>query len=477
LFQVVGLFREFYHYIAWGILFGFSLAHSYPTLIKFVWILAFSICCLLKGRVRAIPTIIVFVLLIHVFCQYLFEFFWRNGSERFVAVCSYVGVYFQKEENPFGHRIPLAFSLTLVIVSIMARFRGGIEHYISPEFEQLLAIRMYRAICALLHTFLPVFVDLMLFIATMYNPSIFGWFSFCVLAISVADNNFMDKRAGVVGLSFVICFLAQYLLFLGYPVGIFADNDRWKIVTSDTRRYNWFLFLGIYEVQLSALSSNFFCAWICAFYRQFRKNRLINYQQRFQAMPFGLRRFVQGVTGHIYEITVAAVVVIGAIIRSIDGLLFFVLSALLLSRQILFGYDKKATLAIMSRYTLFLVALRMLSRLPIFPSSEFVEIVKRAFDLPFESRSISDAKWVFIFLLLRLSEHIMGTKLYDQADRTLKEHSGFRFIRERQLRIIERLDQEIVVAKRNIEIGTVSEEAISEPGFVQAEQSKFDLPL
>jgi hypothetical protein len=119
----------------------------------------------------------------------------------------------------------------------------------------------------------------------------------------------------------------------------------------------------------------------------------------------------------------------------------------------------------------------MLSRLPIFPSSDFVKIVKQAFDLPFGSRSISDAKWVFIFLLLRLCEHIMNTKLYEQTDNALKEHSGFRFIRERQLRIIERLDQEIVVTKRNIEIGTVSEEAIPEPGFVRAEQSGCDLPL
>jgi hypothetical protein len=174
---------------------------------------------------------------------------------------------------------------------------------------------------------------------------------------------------------------------------------------------------------------------------------------------------------------VAAIVVIGAGIRSIDGLFFFVLSALLLSRQVLFGYNKRATIVVMSRYTLFLVALRMLSRLPIFPSSDFINIVKQAFDLPFESRSISDVKWVFIFLLLRLCEHIMGTRLHEQVGSALKKRSGFRFIRERQLRIIERLDQEIVVMKRSIEIGTVSEAAISEPGFVRAEQDSFDLPL
>jgi hypothetical protein len=315
LVEAVDFFREFYHYIAWGIMFGFSVAHSYPTLIKFAWVVAFSICCLLRRPVRTLPTVVIVVLLIHIFCQYLFAFFWRNGSERFVRVCSYIGVYFQKEENQFGHRIPLAFCLTLVIISIMARFREGIQHYISPEFEQLIVIRIYRAVYALSHRFLPIFVDLMLFIATMYNPSIFGWFSFCVLVISVTKNNFMENQAGVVGILFVICFLVQYLLFLGYPGGIFADHDCWAIVTSDTKRYRWFLFFGIYDVELSAMLSNFLCAWICLFSRQFWKSGLINSQQRFQALPFGLRRFVQAVTGHIYEITVAAVVVIGAIVR------------------------------------------------------------------------------------------------------------------------------------------------------------------
>jgi hypothetical protein len=146
LFEVVGLFREFYHYIGWGIMFGFSVAHSYPTLIKFAWVVAFSICCLVRIRVRTIPIVVAVALLIHVFCQYLFEHSWRNGNKRFVAPCSYVGVYFQNEENQFGHRIPLAFCLTLLIVSIMARFRGGIQHYISREFEQVIVVRIYRAV-------------------------------------------------------------------------------------------------------------------------------------------------------------------------------------------------------------------------------------------------------------------------------------------------------------------------------------------
>jgi hypothetical protein len=185
-----------------------------------------------------------------------------------------------------------------------------------------------------------------------------------VLALCVAMRGFMARWCAWVTAVFSVLFMAQYLVHLGFPGEVFGTE--WSLVPADASasRASWFLFLGIDRVQRSSLLAN--C--LSAFYLQYRM-LAIDTAERIAALPRLVRAVVEQAVEHVYAMGVRLIVIVAALIRSLDGLLFYFLAALLLACALTFHSDQRTSLLAMTWYTLVVVAMRMFSRLPGLPST------------------------------------------------------------------------------------------------------------
>jgi hypothetical protein len=123
-----------------------------------------------------------------------------------------------------------------------------------------------------------------------------------------------------------------------------------------------------------------------------------------------------------------------AVIASFDGVLFFLLSEILLAGQLTFDYEQGAMLGVMTVYSLAVVVIRMLSRVPMFIRSEFTDMLKATVDLPFDGQSLFEGGWITVVLLLRLCYHLMSAAVYRRVLSRATKHDACRFVRERELR-------------------------------------------
>jgi hypothetical protein len=171
--EFVHILREYYFYIGWSLALWLSFTNDSPTLIKFFWLLIFlvgSVCSREHGR---LPLIVLFAVIVNIVTSFVFEFFVRDCSPHLDATARYLGLYFDAEHRPDGHRAPLAALLLLAVLSIVVSRPFDLCR-IDPDFERRVQTRLYRAACAAAHHLLPVIVQLALYISTMHNPSVFG---------------------------------------------------------------------------------------------------------------------------------------------------------------------------------------------------------------------------------------------------------------------------------------------------------------
>ena len=476
--EIARIVKTFHFYVCWIMVFAWSIADSYPNLIKFIFIAIFhfgscSPALIHKGRVIAILVITVYII-----CQFVFEVFYRDVSEDAQRVFSYIGCYFCRHNTRGARQEAIGYQFGLILLLLITCHPGcHAEH--SEHFESLALTRIYNGLCALLHYWLPVIVQSAIFISTFYNPTVFAWISFIVLAIFAAKRSSMRRTAGIVTFCLNVCFLVQYLLYLGWPRDIFAQIPFWSIMSyipKDRQEVaiSWFRYLGIYDIKTESLMASCLSAMASTFYLQFYQTDM-DHDARYRDLPVWTKGFVNAFAVSSYYIFLSLAIVCTALVTSMDGVLFYIVMSLLFIGSILFGYNRKSTMTIANAYMMCVFSMKVLSRIPVFRDTE---IVKKTFDLPFGGQCENTLLWIIIFTLLKLCDNVTRSNLCKEQEKYAVQHLAYRYIRERQLRIIERLDQDILIAKRNAEVSAVFREHnldLFEPGAsVKIEDPKSD---
>ena len=189
----------------------------------------------------------------------------------------------------------------------------------------------------------------------------------------------------------------------------------------------------------------------------------VDYNQRFNDLPDIMKRFLIGFTGYTFEIFITFIMVILYTIPTFDGVFFVLLDAWLIVAALLFHYPHITAVDISSYYTFFVFAARMISRIPCFKPTGVGDYAKRMFDLPFQGTSKYEVNWIFVFILERIMVHLMNSDLNKQCRELFTKHQAYRYIHARQLKVLEKLDQEICTLRYNLDIQQVQDLKTSDP--------------
>lgn len=449
------LIKSFHFYACWILVFAWSISRKSPTLIKFLFMAIFhfgpaSARLIHKGRV-----VIIVVLVLYILVQFSFDVFYRDVSPYKLRLFKYIGCYFSHEDNIGDQRVALGYQVGLILLLLVTCHpechAGHSEH-----FESLALTRVYNGICALLHYWLPVICQTLLFVSTFCNLTVFAWISFIILAIFVAKRSSMRRTAGVVTFCLNVCFLVQYILYLGWPKNIFSQQPWWSLLdgvdeATQDNLVPWLRYLGVYSVQTDSLFSSCLAAMASTFFLQFYQVE-VDYDARYRDLPIWAKGVVNIFVENAYQILMSLAIICTSLVTSMDGVLFYLVMALLFIGSILFGYNRKSTMTVVNGYMLAVFSMKVLSRIPIFVENESV---KKTFDLPFRGQCENVALWIIIFLILKLCDNVTRSPLFREREEYAIKHLAYRFVRERQLRIIEKLDQDILIAKRNAEVSAI----------------------
>ena len=463
-YEVRVILDLFYFYLCWIFIFAFSIVNNNPSFIKFLLMLFFAF-----GRWSApifwkirIPFLLFNI--IYLIAQFVAHIGgWDDPTQPYYGKMNYIGMYFAApaDGKPTNAERNLSVAWQLVVIFLgVINAKPYTRHVPPAKFEKLVAVRIYNAICSTLHHWLPIIIQISLCTSTLFNPSIFGWFSFIVMIIVNFKPKVLNSGANLITLIFNICFIAQYLLYLGFPTPIV--NRTWNAMDyfdkSNEEHYNfvksWLIWLGIYDVQTEALTSNCISAYIFTFYLTWH-NAFVDYNLRYTNLPVPLRAFVDWFTRYVFEIMLVLIMIVNTMIDTIDGILFYILNSALFMAAIFKGYPKQKTLRVMSIGTFVVIALRLLSRMPIFTESWIGDWARIAFDLPFQTSSSFEMFWIIVYALQRLAIHIIQAPIYEDCNEAQTKHMAFRFIRSRQLRILEKIDQEILSVKHENELSQI----------------------
>jgi hypothetical protein len=366
----------------------------------------------------------------------------------------YVGMFFAG-----GGKVTKSQRNVSVLMQLCVVFLGVVnakEHErksVPREFEARLGTRIYYAFCALFHHCLPLLIQISLCTSTLFNPSIFGWFSFCVMVIVNYKPDLLDgprQRAGLITFLFNICFIAQYLLYLGYPTAFVGSF--WNVMDGVRERSSpersdfvlaWLRFLGIYDVSMIALLSNCISAFIFTLYTEWH-NTFVDYDMRFTALPQLIRGGLCWFTTYIFEFMMVLNMIVNSMIDTIDGALFFILTAALFVVSLFHEYPKERTLEVMSLCTFAVIALREVSLLPVLVDAGVGHWAREAFDLPYRTTSNYESLWIIVYTIERLAIHVMQSKLYHECQDTHFRHASYRWLRTRQLRLLRGVDAKLL---------------------------------
>lgn len=442
--------QNFCFYISWIFAVGFGCANYYPTFIKFL----LNVCFLFGSAsakmfifIRKPFYVFVFVFMIAQFCFHVFQDF---ISGRFAEVSFYVGLFLDNDKDPsFDARNgAIGWQLALVFITVL-NFQLIPPHPPDEEFENKVYMRVFNGFCAMLHNWLPIIVQISLCISSLYNPSIFGWISFIVLMIVVFKESALAKGALIVTILFNICFVIQYLLWLGCPRFLF-DFRIDEIINSYGK------FLGIVDVTTMALITNCISAFIFTFYLQYHL-MYVDYPARFEAIPEFMKVVLRHFIAYNFEIFFTIIIIVASIIPSFDGFIFFVIMACLFVSVILWDFSISQTINMMTIYTFIVIAARMLSRVPCFTDLGIGEVAKLAFDLPLQESSTYESLWIVIFVLERIMVHLMSMDLYKEEIEKRTKRQAYRFLHSRQIAVINKLDQEAISIKRDQQIEQTSQ--------------------
>jgi hypothetical protein len=451
LYEIRVLLDKFYFYLCWIFIFTFSVVNDNPSIIKFLLMLFFAFGRWSKpifDKIR-IPFLIFNVaylalqLVAHIAP-------WDDPDKSYYPYLKYIGLFFSGGGKPTKAERNMSLVWQLVVVFLGVVNSKFYEQHVTPvKFELMGPVQIYNALAALLHHLLPILIQISLCTSTLFNPSIFGWFSYVVMVIVNYQPHILHSSSGVITFIFNICFIAQYLLYLGWPTAFVGHF--WSSVDSvpddnKARVIDWLRFLGIYDVTTSALVSNCISAYIFTFYLTWH-NEPVDYEKRFRDLKVILKAIIRWYTTYVFEIMMVLNMAVNSMIDTFDGLCFFILTGTLLVVSLFHGYSKEKTLQVMSLGTFGVIAMRALSRMPVFVESGIGRYVREAFDVPFKGDSNFEMLWVVVYGLERVSIHILQCNLYLECDDGHQRHLSYRFIRARQLRVLVRLDQELAVSR------------------------------
>lgn len=443
--ELKNISRMFFFYISWIFMFGFSVVNRYPTFIKFLSMAlffygAFSASVFIPIRV---PVLIFYLILAGCqICLAVFEYEDDHSRE----IMRYVGLYWSDDYSKRDRNKSLGWQLAFILMSVFNQNIGSMEGT-SQEFNNLLVVRIFFAICSCFHNWLPVIVEICLLISAMYNPSLFGWISFIVLCIVAFNDKLLAYGAKYCTLIFNLTFAVQYLLWLGCPRFLFYFR-------LDGIINKWGVFLGIVDVKISALISNCISGLVFTFYLQYHL-MFVDYKQNFDCLPSIIKDIVNWFTTYVFEICTAIIIIVASLLKSFDGLFFLLLACALLFASILLDYDPMKSMRLMSWYTFLVLGAQLVSRVPVFTNLGKGYSVKNAFNLPFQGSYISDVLWIVIFAFERFCIHIMRSNIFKSCSEFREKHAAYKFIRNRQIAIINQLDQEILKIKNENQINLI----------------------
>lgn len=455
-------FSDLYFFLCWIFIFLFSISNHKATCIKFLLMLFFSFgrCSLPVFEKIRVGFLIFNVLYLCV--QFVFHIFALYGSG-YCDYLDYIGLYFNKPEMPTKSQrnLPVLWQLLTAICGIINIniFKGQTT---DPRYEAFWTTKIYNAFCAMLHHWLPLIIQISLCISTLYNPSVFGWFSFIVMLLVNYKPSSLQKGAIAITIIFNICFIIQYLMFLGLPKMI-KGNTSLIVYLQEHKHYSqetldfiksWFRWTGTYDVRMSALTTNCVSSFIFTLYIKF-KDVFVDYNAGYNGLPWFMKEIIRFYTIYVYEIMFTLILIVASCVKSIDGVLFFILAACLFVVTLLAGYSKKRSLDILSVATFGVIALRLISRIPVFTEDGIGHWMRTAFDLPFQNDSKYENLWIIIYALERLAIHVMNANIFFECSRYQYKRLAFRYIRSRQIAILEQIDQDILEQKHELEISQI----------------------
>lgn len=177
-FEIKQISKNFYFYLTWIFVFGFSVVNSYPTFIKFLLSCIFVFGRFSQSFFDTIRIGFLVFSVIYLGCQVGWEVFYPYIKGTFRDYSIYLGLFLD-DTFPLTKRQrngPIGWQLAYILISAI-NIKRDPPRAQDEKFEKLLPVRIYNAICALLHYFLPVFVEISLCISCLSNPSIFGYLS------------------------------------------------------------------------------------------------------------------------------------------------------------------------------------------------------------------------------------------------------------------------------------------------------------
>ena len=458
LYEIRVILDLFYFYISWIFIFLFSIVNDNPSFIKFILMLFFALGRWSSPIFYKIRIPFLMFNIAYAIVQYIFHIFGFDDMEsKNYGIYSYLGFFFCSPGKPTKKQrnMSLMYQFIVMIIGII-NIKQYERRVADREFEALLGTRIYNAIAAMLHHWLSFFIQVSLCVSAVFNPSIFGWLSYVVMIIVVFKPSILNTSSGLVTLLFNICFIAQYLLYLGFPTAIF--NKSFSVIshiktTNQERKddiINWLKWAGVYNVKTIALATNCISAFIFTFYMTWH-NTFVNYELRYEALPDVMKFFIKNIVIHIYEITTAIILILTIYMKTIDGLLSFLLTGVLVVCSIFYEYPKAKSLLIMSISSICVIGLRLLSRLPIFTQEGNGKWIKKVFDLPFQGDSSSEIMVILCYSFERLCIHILQSDIYRESQEEFTKRLAYRYVRQRQLSLIEKYDKINIENKSEVE--------------------------
>lgn len=447
--------RRFLHYfdfyLSWFFIFLFSIANNSPSVIKFVLMVFFGFGQLsipLFRRIR-VPFLIFNILYLSIqLCCSVFDL--DNPKHKYFAILKFVGFFWSTNGNPTKSE-----RNTSIISQILCIFLGILcskpfqEQERKEEFERLLTTKLYRAIVSLLHYFLPVFVLGSLCYSTMYNQTVFGWFTFTMTVLLTYNPHILNNRSQLITFIFNLLFVLYYLLYLGFPSDVFnVSVNLLKNIPEknlDVAK-DWLRYLGVYNISTRSLVANSIAAFVFTIFLHFNRFE-VDYKQSFLRLPNFLREILKLLTTFVFEIFITVLIIISTNIHTVLGLFYFLFTSVLFTLTLLHHYDHVRTLRYLSYATFWVISAHLLSRMTIFTENDMGYYIKLAFDVHFQGTSQYGQYWTVIYILERILIQIMNSDFYHQSRKEVTHRHAFRYIRSRQLKIIRHLDQQILKNK------------------------------
>lgn len=448
--EVKYVFQNFFFYICWILVFGFSVANSYPTFLKFIISLFFIFGAASAKLVYKIRIIFMIFMVLFLAAQVLAHIFEYAMSQTVINYCRYLGLFLDSKSPLTNGARNTAIGWQFGIIMVCAlNAKHDPPSAQDKKFERRLLMRLYNAFCALLHNWLPVIVQVSLCISCLFNPSLFGWISFTVLLIVCCKEMLLVRIALLVTVLFNICFIVQYLLWLGCPQFLFSFRVNGII-------NEWGKWIGIVDVSTIALITNCISAFIFTLFLQYHL-MFVDYDTRFNDLPYILRSLLEIFVTYAYEIFATLIVIVSARIPSFDGFFFFVVVTVMFVASLLYEFPRRRTVRIIEMFIFFVLGAKIFSRIPVFSGKGLGEIAQHVFDLPLQASSAYEFLWIFAFALIRICVHLMDMELYHTRQEIKARVMAYRFLHNRQLALINQLDQEVIVARNQTMYKQISE--------------------